>query len=875
MTRFCIPSGTNNFINGIVANYSALPTASEHTGEIWITLAGEGVYVINRKSAGLYYSNGSSWGRLGNIPAYFDTTNFKLNDNSAPTKVMDVDLTNITAGNTRTLTMSDYDQDLTNPLFDYIDFDTSVSATCQEARLLWDDDDGTLKVGMPGGNVCLQVGQEGLVRVRNTSGTDIKNGNLVYTTGASGQKPLIDLADNTDSDKIDILGMATEDIDNNANGYVALWGTVRGDTAQPINTSSYAPGTKLYLNTAGGWTNTHPANASHAVLIIGVVVNQHASEGEINLDVHPFTIGNNYNGTLRQSIINKNTGNAAGSSFTAVNDQGYRTSLSIFGNSHATLSNVAGLYNEGYGDTAYVTDGNKDHAWYTDPTDSHDFSALSYERMRLKADGELQILKNISVGTDSPSGGFSGTGDIYATSGIKAMEGLYSEAVAYGAGLEVADNSLAVTYTNVAFGDATLTASSQLITDSHGSFNDTYIGQFLKVVTATAGGSPGQYVGATGEIIGVPSSTTLVISFGSAGGDTIIDATAMSFVVYPEPVCYISDNGDTHFCIGVNEDASFKVCTDISNNEHAVHFVTKSGVNSNAALHIEHDVNGNSDCSTIELGTDVTGMDSIDDITTILNVIIDNAGATAGDVHALDVAVSDPTNTDLEVEAVATHEGVDVIGQYLGDPAALDAGFEYDASGTSYTDRTTAFNSAGTDVEIFTADNDAILLASATKFDEVNVLLATNSSQSINPIFEYIEDDGSWTVFTPADDTDGFTGNGTIRYDSSTLTDWGQRTVNEVTGAAGAVDYYWIRITRTRNNIVTPPVEDTIKVTALGTKLGWGKHGAVNVKSLAVIDGITAPSAISGQAIIYVDTADGDLKCRFGNGFTATIASDS
>lgn len=49
----------------------------------------------------------------------------------------------------------------------------------------------------------------------------------------------------------------------------------------------------------------------------------------------------------------------------------------------------------------------------------------------------------------------------------------------------------------------------------------------------------------------------------------------------------------------------------------------------------------------------------------------------------------------------------------------------------------------------------------------------------------------------------------------------------------------------------------------------------IETNKVSFIDGITAPSAVVGQAIIYVDTADGDLKIIFGNGFIATIAADS
>lgn len=49
----------------------------------------------------------------------------------------------------------------------------------------------------------------------------------------------------------------------------------------------------------------------------------------------------------------------------------------------------------------------------------------------------------------------------------------------------------------------------------------------------------------------------------------------------------------------------------------------------------------------------------------------------------------------------------------------------------------------------------------------------------------------------------------------------------------------------------------------------------IETNILALEDGITAPATLSGFAQIYVDTADGDLKVKFANGFVATIAADS
>lgn len=45
--------------------------------------------------------------------------------------------------------------------------------------------------------------------------------------------------------------------------------------------------------------------------------------------------------------------------------------------------------------------------------------------------------------------------------------------------------------------------------------------------------------------------------------------------------------------------------------------------------------------------------------------------------------------------------------------------------------------------------------------------------------------------------------------------------------------------------------------------------------ALGILDGITAPSSVSGQAQIYVDAADGDLKVIFGDGTVKTIVVDT
>lgn len=49
----------------------------------------------------------------------------------------------------------------------------------------------------------------------------------------------------------------------------------------------------------------------------------------------------------------------------------------------------------------------------------------------------------------------------------------------------------------------------------------------------------------------------------------------------------------------------------------------------------------------------------------------------------------------------------------------------------------------------------------------------------------------------------------------------------------------------------------------------------IGLGALHCVDGIAAPAQISGTAQIYVDTADGDLKVKFGDGVVKTLAVDT
>jgi len=304
--------------------------------------------------------------------------------------------------------VSSIDQDVTttgSPTFvgpdvDYIDFDTVVSApTHQTGRMHWSADDGTVEIGLDGDEV-LPLGQKGIIRVRNVTGGVLDRGTVVYQNGSSGNRPTVDAADNTDANKFHVLGMLAEDIADSGTGFCYPWGVVKGTATEPIDTSTMSAGDTLYLNSSGGWTTTHPTVATYATVVVGTVQRSHSTEGWIYVEPSKsFSIGNEFDGTIRQSVVNESTGTSAAAGFTAVNDAGHWMTVGIGGTNSTAFADNAIFYGPGYNDNLYAVDGAKSHKWYVDPTDSHNNSSLSYLSMELSSAGDLTLQRGQYVST--------------------------------------------------------------------------------------------------------------------------------------------------------------------------------------------------------------------------------------------------------------------------------------------------------------------------------------------------------------------------------------------------------------------------------------------------------------------------------------------
>lgn len=160
-----------------------------------------------------------------------------------------------------------------------VGFNTAAGSTADNpGEMVWNDLDKTLDIGV-GGGVVLQAGQEVLVLVLNNTGAPLVDGDVVYITGASGNRVTVAkaIASAASAHAGKTLAMVTQTIANNQQGLATIVGLVRG-----FNTSGFAEGAELWLSptVAGGLTQVRPA-APNKVVRIGYVSRSHATQGII------------------------------------------------------------------------------------------------------------------------------------------------------------------------------------------------------------------------------------------------------------------------------------------------------------------------------------------------------------------------------------------------------------------------------------------------------------------------------------------------------------------------------------------------------------------------------------------------------------------
>ena len=116
------------------------------------------------------------------------------------------------------------------------------------------------------------------IACKNTQGASVSGGTPVYITGNVGvsNKIQIGIASASVASSMPAVGILSEDLANNAEGYVDAFGI-----ASQLDTSLFTSGDTLYVAPSGGLTNVRPTATTDLVQNIGIVEFSDATNGKI------------------------------------------------------------------------------------------------------------------------------------------------------------------------------------------------------------------------------------------------------------------------------------------------------------------------------------------------------------------------------------------------------------------------------------------------------------------------------------------------------------------------------------------------------------------------------------------------------------------
>ena len=137
--------------------------------------------------------------------------------------------------------------------------------------------------------------------VRNSTGVTLTKGQVVYLSGATGNRPNAVLSQaNTEATSSKTIGIVIANIANNSDGYVAVNGTLHN-----LDTSAFTAGDAVWLSaaTAGAITSTIPSEPNHTVFI-GYIARSHPTQGRLVILIQNGYELNELHGVLIASEAN-------------------------------------------------------------------------------------------------------------------------------------------------------------------------------------------------------------------------------------------------------------------------------------------------------------------------------------------------------------------------------------------------------------------------------------------------------------------------------------------------------------------------------------------------------------------------------------------
>lgn len=224
-----------------------------------------------------------------------DLTQLKVTTSDVTTvNVGTTDITAVTVETTDATIISSVPVSISAPLSVQPSFTFDINAnvgSVDPGQFAWDTQYGTAKIGLTGGNVTLQVGQEFVAYAVNAEATPLVDGEIVYLYGYDDTYSLaaVKRADNSSAATSETtLGMVTETIQPGYPGFITQRGVVHD-----IDLTGIDGGEFLWLNASGGFTKVVPEAPDHKVFVGVALKHPGDTMGSIFVLINPGAeIGN-------------------------------------------------------------------------------------------------------------------------------------------------------------------------------------------------------------------------------------------------------------------------------------------------------------------------------------------------------------------------------------------------------------------------------------------------------------------------------------------------------------------------------------------------------------------------------------------------------
>lgn len=174
-------------------------------------------------------------------------------------------------------------QSTASPTFNKVQYTPQSGPSHNEGLTFYDSDKQALSYYNNESDITVNMGQEIMFRVVNTTGEIVPNGTVVYPSGVDSTTglPTFGLADASVTAKSRLYGLATHEIGIGETGFVTRLGEVGG-----LNTLGLSGAIYVSATTPGAYTMTPPDDGAY-ISIIGAIGKVHETEGTIVVDPQP------------------------------------------------------------------------------------------------------------------------------------------------------------------------------------------------------------------------------------------------------------------------------------------------------------------------------------------------------------------------------------------------------------------------------------------------------------------------------------------------------------------------------------------------------------------------------------------------------------